>query len=105
MNLEHVFDIGAYVQCDWCDHVYRLESGEIEDDTPGGFLFGSGRSGKATGPCCAQRLEENAKRYGEQEFITERCPADKPFAEWVVELRNGDNEIRIYTGDDREVAP
>lgn len=95
MELADVFDIGRHVQCDWCDTVYSQEDGTVLDTRTGGFLFGS----KATGPCCAAQIEEGARRHGETEFITERCPADMPFHAWVYQLRDGDNEIRVWTGD------
>lgn len=80
-------DIGNQVICDICNTDYT-------DDliTQGGILFGS----KAVCPSCSPGLEESAKKYGEEDYITERCPAGMTFREWCLKLRDGNNTINIY---------
>lgn len=102
LELSQTIDIGQFVQCDWCDTVFREQDGTTLDDRSGGFLFGgrpdSPRSGKATGPCCAARMEANIASFGETNYIGERCPDGVPFADWVLALRGPENNnIRIYT--------
>lgn len=68
-------DVGNRVICDFCNDEFT--------DRPdaGGLLFQT----KAACPACAPRVEEGAKKYGEEHFIRGRCPEGKPFAQWVRE--------------------
>jgi hypothetical protein len=69
-------DVGDVVLCDICgeDWSNRQETGGIY-----GFMT------KAICPDCAPRIEESAKRYGEEQYLLERCPLNKSFAQWVRE--------------------
>lgn len=67
------------VFCDFCGEDFTNR------DDKGGLLFQS----KATCPCCAKKIEADAARYGETQFIRDRCPQDMEFRNWViVVLRN-----------------
>jgi len=66
-------DPGNIVLCDMCNADYT-ESGE-----PGGFLFSS----YAVCPQCTDKVEADAKEYGEEKHIKARCPSDMSFADWV----------------------
>ena len=92
---KEVIDIGLHVECDMCSKAYRSEDGTILDATPGGILFGS----KGVGPCCADRIQRSAKKYGETSYIRARCPEDMPFAEWCIELRGGNNTVTMVSFD------
>lgn len=72
-----IIDIGEHVECDFCSTVYT----GLPD--VGGILFGS----KAACPKCAPRIEQDAKKYGEEEFIRARCPEGMAFSKWVLALR------------------
>jgi hypothetical protein len=87
-----VFDVGDHVECDMCSTDF---TGKPD---PGGLLFGS----YAVCPRCAPRIEADAKLDGEERFIKARCPEGMAFAAWVLSLRQGDNTIRFYTGDDAD---
>ena len=78
-------DLRDSVRCDWCNREYR------GDDTTGGFLFQS----KATCPDCAPKTEVNALRFHELHFITARCPPHLSFHAWVMQLRGGENQVRV----------
>lgn len=82
------FDIGDRVVCDICNRDYTNDL-----VTQGGILFGS----KAVCPNCAPGLEESAKIYDEEDYITDRCPAGMTFREWVLGLRDGDNLVCVYS--------
>lgn len=89
MSAEEI-DFGTRVICDFCGEEWtgRPESG--------GLLFGS----KAVCPTCAPALERDIARYHEEHFVKGRCPDGMPFAAWVLDLRGGNNKIRILTGND-----
>ena len=87
MKLEEVIDIGEDVMCDICSDDYT------NSDENGGFLFGS----KAVCPKCAPRIMEGIEKYNEQSHIKGYCPKDMSFRAWCLELRGGNNTIRIYT--------
>lgn len=78
-------DIGDMVVCDWCGEDYTHRS------DVGGLLFGS----KATCPKCMLGIEASALNHGELAHIKARCPSDQSFADWVRELRGGNNTIRV----------
>ena len=82
-----IIPAGRGVQCDACgeDWTDRLESG--------GLLFGS----YAYCPMCAKRAERRANYYGESHCITDRCPADMSFADWVRGLRGPKAASRFIT--------
>lgn len=82
-------DIGETVICDMCgaDWTNRTEHG--------GILFVS----KACCPECAPKIEKEAVRYGETHLIRKRCPETIEFRKWVLFLRAGVDEIRVYEAD------
>jgi hypothetical protein len=84
---ETVIDIGDTVVCDWCNADYT------ESDESGGFLFGS----HAVCPKCAPDGRERIKGYGEERDIVAECPPELSFKAWVLQLRGGDNTIRIQS--------
>lgn len=84
---ETVIDIGDKVICDQCSKDYT------ESDASGGFLFGS----HAVCPECAPAMLENIRKYGEERYIRGTCPEGMSFKDWVLQLRGGDNTIRIQT--------
>ena len=86
-ELESVIDIGDSVICDACGDDYT------NSDDSGGFLFGS----SAYCPKCAVSRLPNIKSYGEEHFIKARCPKSMSFKDWVLQLRGGDNTIKVYT--------
>lgn len=88
------FDIADHVECDGCSKVFT------DSDEPGGILFGS----KGYGPCCAAKMEADIKRFGEEQYIRDRCPPGMAFKEWVLKLRGGNNTVTILSGDDAERA-
>lgn len=83
-------EIGRDVLCD-------IDDTDLTDDPrSGGYMFGS----YAVGPCCAEQHEARVRGYGEQHFITARCPEDMSFADWVRAIRaaTGNNAITITPG-------
>jgi hypothetical protein len=75
-------NIGNSVACDWCNKDFT------DSNKSGGFMF----SGYATCPDCAEEKERTIKEYGEEQYITARCPKDKSFADWIRDdIRNGEN--------------
>ncbi len=89
MAIERI-DIGNHVECDMCCKDFT------ESEEGGGFIFGS----KAVGPCCAAKIERDAREYGEEKYIKGRCIPDMSFAAWVLALRDGNNTIEFRTGED-----
>lgn len=83
---QEIRDIGDYVMCDWCDREFNEPPASEE---VGGLLFGS----KAACPHCMERIEENAKKYGEQVFIRERANEGETFRDFCLRLRGGNNQI------------
>lgn len=83
-----VIPVGRDVLCDSCDE--DLTS----DRRSGGFLF----STYAIGPCCAERWETGARKYGEEQFIRARCPEGVSFGDWVRGIRGPDAAITITPG-------
>ena len=81
--MEDSIDIGDTVVCDFCNADYT------DSDEWGGVLIGS----YAVCPACAPAAMHKAEKYGEP--VDAVCPPDKSFKEWVLELRGGDNTIRI----------
>lgn len=80
MSIE-IIDVGDCVVCDFCNENFT------DSEECGGLLFGS----YATCPRCVPWLEAKAEQYGEQTFITQRCPPDKQFRHWVLQgLRRGE---------------
>lgn len=85
------FYIGDHVECDMCSKDFTAS------DESGGFLF----IGKAVGPCCAARVEQSARGYGEEGYIKNRCPAGVSFREYVLrDLRAGNDSIQVVSGED-----
>jgi len=87
MKLQSVTDVGNSVVCDWCGDDFT-KSNEI-----GGFLFGS----KAVCPHCCEKVEKQIYDFGEEKYIKAYCPPTMPFRKWVLQLRGGDNTIKIYS--------
>lgn len=90
LDLVEIMDIGDQVICDICNEDYTHNN--IDQ---GGILFGS----KAVCPKCTPKLEDSAKKYNEEDYITDRCPARMTFREWCLQLRNGNNLVSVYTWD------
>lgn len=82
-----VIQIGNHVVCDVCNDDY------IDSNESGGFLFGS----HAYCPKCAAKNIEAIRTYGEEGYIEEWCPPDMSFRDWVLQLRGGDNTIKIIS--------
>jgi hypothetical protein len=83
-----VIPLGSTVLCDACD-------ADLTSDTrSGGYLFGS----YGYGPCCAERVLESIRGYGEEHFIRARCPEGVSFADWIRGMRRPDAAIRITPG-------
>jgi len=89
---ETIINIGDNVVCDLCNTDYT------ESDEQGGFIFGS----HAVCPTCAPRMRASIRECKEEHFITAECPAGISFREFVLNIRNGDNTIRIQTFDSHE---
>jgi hypothetical protein len=82
---ETFIPIGDDVLCDLCneDYTHKVDSG--------GFMFSS----YAYCPKCAEEHLKSIRESGEEHFISERCPANMSFADWIRELRGPDAGIRI----------
>ena len=80
------FPLGRVVICDSCD------TDLADDPRSGGFMFGT----YVYGPCCAERQMASIKGYGEEHFITGRCPEGVSFADWIRGLRGPDAAVTIY---------
>ena len=81
-------NIGSTVVCDICNKALT------NSKKSGGFYF----SGYAICPYCAEEKEKTIIKYGEEEYITARCPKNKSFADWVREdLRDGEDGKIITT--------
>lgn len=83
-----VIDVGDTVLCDGCS------TDLTNDPRSGGFLFGS----YAYGPCCADEMMANVRRYGEESYIRAVCPDDMSHAEWARRIRGGNNQIIVEPG-------
>lgn len=90
---QEVTDIGEHVECDACST--EFPSG---DKRSGGFLFGS----YAYCPVCESRALKRIKSYGEEHFIKARCPQGMPFRDWVLWLRDGNNNIIVTTVETKD---
>ena len=73
-------DIGNTVVCDFCNDDYT------ESEEKGGCLIGS----YAVCPKCEKDVTE-------KKDIDQLCPPDTSFRKWVLDLRGGDNTIKIYS--------
>jgi hypothetical protein len=91
------FDVGNLVQCDGCGKVYRTADDSVNLPDSGGFLWG-----RSTVRCpeCGPKFEESARGFGEEHLITARCPEGTSFADWVLQLRGGNNKVTFYTDED-----
>ena len=89
MGKREVINIGESVVCDSCSDDYT----GLPDT--GGFLFGS----YAICPKCVPGYERDVKKFHEEHLIKARCPEGTPFAQWVLGLRGGNNEIVIESWD------
>jgi hypothetical protein len=87
-------DIGDDVLCDSCGADYT------KSDECGGLLVHTA----AYCPKCGPRIEQDLKKYGEEDAIRGRCPEGKPYRKWVLEdLRKGNNKIIIEAGRNTEL--
>jgi hypothetical protein len=82
-----VIDIGDSVVCDDCSKEYK---GSL---ATGGLLFQS----KAICPECEPKWRKEIAKYGEERLIRGYCPQFMTFHQWVLQLRGGDNSIKIYS--------
>lgn len=85
-DLIESIDVGDSVQCDLCSKEYK------GSDAKGGFLFMS----KGVCPECAPKFEADCRNYGEEGFIRARCPPQMTFHAWIMQIRGGDNTVRVY---------
>jgi hypothetical protein len=81
MKIIDQVDIGDSVCCDFCNEEFK------GNPVSGGVLFGS----YAVCPTC------EPKTTAEPEHIKARCPPDKSFHQFIMEVRGGDNTITVYT--------
>ena len=82
-----ILDVGHTVICDVCDEDW---TGNPES---GGFLFET----KAYCPKCVRTRLDSIKSYDEERFIRAWCPPNLSFADWVLQLRDGKNYVKIVT--------
>jgi hypothetical protein len=82
-----IIDVGDSVQCDLCNTEYR------GSDAQGGILVQS----KGVCPKCAPKFEADLIKYDEAHLIRDRCPEGMTFHAWVMQLRGGDNSIKVYS--------
>lgn len=47
-------------------------------------------------PECAPKFEADCRNYGEEGFIRARCPPQMTFHAWIMQIRGGDNTVRVY---------
>lgn len=89
MKLEKVIDMGDTVLCDLCneDWTTRTESG--------GILVGS----HAWCPTCEPAALRNMQEHNEMHLLKGKCPEGVSFADWVRQLRGGDNKIKYFSMD------
>lgn len=90
---EKVIDCGERVECDVCGEDFPKG-----DPRSGGFLFGS----YAYCPKCAAESIERIKGYKEERYIKSWCPKGMSFHDWVMQLRGGDNRMRIISGERKD---
>ena len=81
-------DIGDTVLCDYCNKEYGRDN-----PAKGGMLVGS----YAVCPECVPKAEESARKYNEQKHIKARCPEGVTFHDWCIQLRGGNNTIKVIT--------
>lgn len=81
-------DIGDQVICDSCGEEFPPG-----DPRCGGILFVS----NAYCPNCVGRMMDRITAYGEEKYIRVRCPDGMTFHDWVMQLRGGDNTVKIIT--------
>ena len=84
---EQIIDIGDVVLCDDCNEEYT------ESEAQGGILFGS----RAICPSCTPKWEENAVKFDEEEYITDRALPGETFHSFIMRIRGGDNTIKIQS--------
>lgn len=72
-----IVDCGDCVVCDICSKDFT------DSKEQGGFLFMS----KGICPDCAPRLEQNAIKYNEQEYIRDRARPGETFRDFVLRVR------------------
>jgi len=80
-------EVGEAVNCDACGDDYT------DSNESGGFLFES----YAYCPKCARNNIERIRRYREEKYIRSYCPPGMSFKDWCLQLRNGDNTIKVIT--------
>ena len=85
-----VIEIGEMVLCDMCNEDFS------DSRKHGGFIFSS----KGVCPNCAEEFMAGVKLYGEQRYIKAVCPDEMSFRDFILNYRNGDNTIKIFSGDE-----
>ena len=82
-------NIGREVLCDSCNKEWT------NSPVSGGFIF----SGYAYCPECAISKIGSIRKYDEEQYITDRCPKDKSFADWIRDdIRGGkDGTVTVST--------
>ena len=89
-------DITGRVRCDHCNRDYSDDR-----ETKGGVLFQS--KAYCPQPECAPRLLKDAKIYGELAFVRAVAAPEETFFDFVMRVRNGNNAIRVSSGDPKQV--
>ena len=87
-----IIEIGDTVFCDACNEDYTNN-----DLATGGFIFGS----KAYCPKCAEERLPVIKGYHEEHYIKAYCPEGMSFKEFVLKIRDGNNQIKIISSAER----
>ncbi len=83
-----VIECGDKVLCDFCGEEYNAQN-----KTTGGFLFDS----NAVCPACAPDSLKRIIGYHEKDHIKSYCPTGMSFHDWVMQLRGGNNTIKVTT--------
>ena len=83
-----VIEMGDTIFCDACNEDYTNN-----DLATGGFIFGS----KAYCPRCAEKRLPSIKSYGEEHYIKAYCPKGMSFKDFILKIRDGNNQIKIIT--------
>ncbi len=80
-------DIGNTVLCDLCNEDYT------DSQEKGGFIFMT----KGVCPKCSRKFLETVKKCKEEVYISEYCPKDTSFADFIRNYRGDNNFIEIIT--------
>lgn len=85
-HVVQTLDVGNQVLCDFCNVDYT------DSDEIGGVLLGS----KAACPKCEPGIRQGAREHNEEHLLV-YAPEGMMFRVWVLQLRGGDNTIRVVT--------